>query len=78
MRIIKLTEESRRSLLEELLKRSPNQYGQYETVVNEIIQAVRQKGDEALIEYTARFDKWQPQADTLAVTFEEIQKVEGG
>lgn len=74
MRIIKLTEESRRSLLEELLKRSPNQYGQYETVVNEIIQAVRQKGDEALIEYTARFDKWQPQADTLAVTFEEIQK----
>ena len=54
MRTLKLTEETRNNLLEELLKRSPNQYGQYEAVVNEIIQAVREKRDEAVMEYTAR------------------------
>lgn len=74
MRIIRLNEESRRNLLEELLKRSPNQYGEYETIVNEIIARVREKKDEAVLEYTARFDGWQPTADTLRVTAEEIQE----
>ena len=55
MRTLKLTEETRNNLLEELLKRSPNQYGQYEAVVNEIIQAVREKRDEAVLEYTNKF-----------------------
>ena len=45
MRTLKLTEETRKNVLEELLKRSPNQYGQYEAVVNEIIQDVREKRD---------------------------------
>ncbi|MBQ9989497.1 MAG: histidinol dehydrogenase [Lachnospiraceae bacterium] len=72
MRIVRLTEESRRNLLEELLKRSPNQYGEFETIVNEIIAQVREKKDEAILEYTARFDGWQPTADSLRVTREEI------
>ena len=58
MRTLKLTEETRKNVLEELLKRSPNQYGQYEAVVNEIIQAVRDKKDDAVLEYTSKFDKW--------------------
>lgn len=48
MRILELTEENRRDLLNTLLKRSPNNYGQYEEVVADIIANVREKGDEAL------------------------------
>ena len=43
MRIVELTAESRENILEELLKRSPNQYGEYEATVNEIIQQVRKE-----------------------------------
>ena len=74
MRTLKLTEETRNNLLEELLKRSPNQYGQYEAVVNEIIQAVREKRDEAVLEYTAKFDKWECNSAKLRVTKEEIEE----
>ena len=74
MRTLKLTEETRKNVLEELLKRSPNQYGQYEAVVNEIIQAVREKRDEAVLEYTAKFDKWDCNSDNLKVTEEEIKE----
>ena len=48
MRILKLTEESRKGLLEELLKRSPNNYTQYEAQVKEIIDKVRSQGDEEI------------------------------
>ena len=74
MRTLKLTEETRKNVLEELLKRSPNQYGQYETVVNEIIQAVREKKDEAVLEYTNKFDKWDCNTNNLKVTEEEIKE----
>ena len=74
MRTLKLTEETRNNLLEELLKRSPNQYGQYEAVVNEIIQAVREKRDAAVLEYTNKFDKWDCSSANLRVTQEEIQE----
>ncbi|MGN0305405.1 MAG: histidinol dehydrogenase, partial [Lachnospiraceae bacterium] len=74
MRIVKLTQESRNNLLEELLKRSPNQYGEYEAKVNEIIQAVRKRKDEAVLEYTGQFDGWKPSAQTLKVTREEVEE----
>ena len=74
MRTLKLTEETRKNVLEELLKRSPNQYGQYEAVVNEIIQAVREKKDEAVLEYTAKFDKWACSSNNLRVNEEEIKE----
>ena len=41
MRTIKLTEETRKDLLEKLLKRSPNCYGEYEGRVTEIVNTVR-------------------------------------
>ena len=47
MRIIELNDTTRGELLESLLKRSPNNYGEYEDTVNGIIEDVRQRGDEA-------------------------------
>ncbi|MDO4647653.1 MAG: histidinol dehydrogenase [Eubacteriales bacterium] len=74
MRKIKLTKESTKDILESLLKRSPSQYGQYETAVREILDNVRSKGDEALFEYTEKFDKTILTKDTILVTEEEIQE----
>ncbi|MBO5291718.1 MAG: histidinol dehydrogenase [Lachnospiraceae bacterium] len=74
MRTVVLTEETRKNLLEELLKRSPNQYGQYESTVAEIIAAVREKRDEAIFAYTEQFDHCRISADTIRVTKEEIEE----
>lgn len=72
MRILTLNEETKSDLLEKLLKRSPNQYTEYESVVNEIIQAVRERREDAVLEYTAQFDKWDCNSSNLKVTKEEI------
>ncbi len=72
MKTIKLSRESKSSLLNDLLKRSPNNYGQYESTVNEIIEKVKAKGDAAIFAYTAEFDKCELNADTIRVTEEEI------
>ena len=72
MRIIKLNEESKGELIKNLLKRSPNNYGSYESTVNEIIEDVRDRGDLAVIELNRKFDKWDATADTLRVTDAEI------
>ena len=74
MRMVKLTEESRSRLLEDLLKRSPNQYPQYESRVSEIIANIREKGDEALFSYTKAFDKADCEPENVRVTEEEIQE----
>ena len=72
MRIIKLTEETRNDLLTTLLKRSPNQYSAYEDTVNEIVENVRSRKDQALFEYTEKFDHITLTRDTVQVTPEEI------
>lgn len=72
MKIITLSSESKSNLLNDLLKRSPNNYGQYETTVSEIIENVKTNGDEAIFAYTARFDKCELTADTIRVTDAEI------
>lgn len=74
MRIVKLTKESTKNLLEELLKRSPNSYGEYESRVNQIIEDVRTRRDAALSEYTRRFDGADIHAENILVTEEEIEK----
>ena len=56
MKILTLTEESKTDILENLLKRSPNSYGKFESQVAEIIENVRAKKDAALFDYTRRFD----------------------
>ena len=74
MRIIKLTEETKQNLLENLLKRSPNQYGSYEAAVAEIIENVKQNKDQALFAYTEKFDKARLTPETIQVTAEEIEE----
>lgn len=72
MRKIHLTAQTQQDILDDLLKRSPNNYGQYESVVAGIIENVRTKGDEAVFDYTKQFDKWDITRDTVRVTPEEI------
>ena len=74
MRIIELNQETKDSLLENLLKRSPGNYGQYEQTVNEIIADVRARKDQALFEYTSRFDKCELTKETIKVTEDEIEE----
>ena len=74
MRILELTESTRNNILENLLKRSPNNYGEYEATVKDIIEQVRTRGDDAVLEYTSRFDGCSLTPDTLEVTPEEIRK----
>lgn len=69
-----MTTESRKDILDNLLKRSPNNYGQYEAVVADIIANVREKGDKAVFDYTSQFDKWEVNADNLRVTKAEIDE----
>ena len=72
MRIVALDKESKQSILNDLLKRSPNNYSQYESTVNQIIDRVRAEGDSALFDYTLQFDKFTLTAENIRVTKEEI------
>ncbi|NLP35739.1 MAG: histidinol dehydrogenase [Clostridiales bacterium] len=74
MRSLALNSENKRNILENLLKRSPNQYDQYATVVEEILKDVRNKGDKALFAYTQQFDKAMINKSNILVTKEEIEE----
>ena len=72
MRIVNLTRETEENILENMLKRSPTQFGTYEAAVSEIIAAVREKKDEAVFAYTEKFDGAKLDASTVEVTEQEI------
>ena len=74
MRIVELTESTRKNVLNDLLKRSPNNYSEYEETVNEILSNVKENGDQALFEYTLKFDKFQLTPENIRVTREEIRE----
>lgn len=74
MRIIKLDEQSKKNILEDLLKRDPNNYTTYESAVQEIVDQVRSRKDEAVFEYTKKFDGAEISADNIRVTDAEIQE----
>ena len=74
MRIQHLDPSAREDLLRDLLKRSPDQYGAYEAQVAQILEEVREKGDEALFAYTERFDGAKLSGETVLVTEEEIRE----
>ena len=74
MRIVKLTEKERNNILENLLKRSPNQYSKFEDTVNDIIENVKTNKDKALFEYTEKFDGVKITEETFKVTEEEIKE----
>lgn len=73
MQTVQLTKDSQKDILNSLLKRSPGNYGQYESVVADIIANVREKGDTAVFDYTKQFDKWDISAENIRVTDAEIQ-----
>lgn len=73
MRIVTLTEETKKNLLEDLLKRSTNDYGEYEKIVADIIEQVRSRKEEAIFEYSLKFDKCTTTKENFEVTKEEIK-----
>lgn len=74
MRIIRLDEQSKQNILADLLKRDPNNYTAYEDTVHEIVNDVRERRDEAVFEYTKKFDGADLNAATVRVTEGEIQE----
>lgn len=74
MRIENLDQNTKKNLLEDLLKRSPNSYGKYEDSVHGILADVKEKGDQALFDYTKKFDGADINPENILVTEEEIQK----
>lgn len=73
MRIVQLNEDSLKDLLAGLLKRDPNNYTEYTSQVQEIVDGVKERGDEALFAYTEKFDGAKVSADNIRVTEEEIE-----
>ena len=74
MRIVTLDESSKQNLLNDLLKRSPNHYGEFIDRVNDIINRVRGEKDAAIFDYTKRFDGAEIDASNIRVTKEEIEE----
>ena len=73
MKIITLTNETKQNLLENLLKRSTTNYGEYEKTVDSIIQNVKQNKEEAIFDYNLKFDKCTITKENFQVTQEEIE-----
>lgn len=74
MRTIRLTEETKKNLLQDLLKRSPASYGEYEGRVAAIVNEVREKGDEAVFAFTEKFDRAKIDGGNIRVTREELEE----
>ena len=74
MRIVKLTEDNKKDLLNKLLKRSTTSYPEYEKTVADIIENIKAGGDKALFEYTLKFDKFELTKSNIKVTQEEIKE----
>lgn len=74
MRILQLSKETKNNILEDLLKRSPNSYGEFEERVAAIIDEVRAEGDGAIFSYTKQFDGADIDASNILVTKEEIEE----
>ena len=74
MKIVELNEQTKKNLLNDLLKRSPNHYSQYESIVADIVNNVKENGDEAIFSYTEKFDKCKLTKDSIRVTAEEVKE----
>lgn len=74
MRILALNKENISNVLDELIKRSPNHYGSYEQIVDDIVTDVKENGNKALFAYTEKFDKFVLTSENIRVTEEEIEE----
>ena len=74
MRILDVNKDTIDELLSRLLKRSPTNYTQYESVVADVIAKVRAEGDAAVFAYTKKFDGADMNASNIVVTDAEIEE----
>lgn len=74
MKMIKLDEKTRNNILDDLLKRSPSSYSEYEQTVNDIINDVRNNKDEAIFRYTLKFDGYELNSGNIKVTEDEFEE----
>ncbi|MBQ1801613.1 MAG: histidinol dehydrogenase [Lachnobacterium sp.] len=74
MRMLTLTKDVKEELLDKLIKRSPNNYSEFEERVNSIINEVKERKDDALFEFTQKFDRASINKDNVLVTKEEIEE----
>ena len=77
MRILRLDKETKQNVLEDLLKRSPNNYAGYEQGVAEILDKIKAERDKALFHYTKKYDGADISAANVKVTEEEFQEAYG-
>jgi len=75
MRTLKLNKETKQNIQQDLLKRSPGHYTEYEGRVNAIVTDVRERGDKAVFAYTRQFDGADISSDNVKVTDAEIESV---
>jgi histidinol dehydrogenase len=61
-------------LQDTLRRRSTNSFSEQQAKVDKIVADIRERGDEALFEYTERFDGVKLTEDTVTVTEEEIKE----
>ena len=74
MRVVRLDENTKKDILNTLLKRSPNHYGTYMEQVQTIVERVKIEGDLALFDYTKQFDGFGLTKENVRVTEEEIEE----
>ena len=74
MKIVNLDINTKKDLLDKLLKRSPSSYGEFEDRVNDIVSNIRKNGDKALFDYTRQFDGADINPDNILVTEAEIEE----
>ncbi len=74
MQIVTLTKDTKKNILDRLLKRSPDSYPEFEARVQAIIDRVKKDGDEAIFSYTKQFDGAEINAQNVRVTAEEIEE----
>lgn len=74
MKILKLDENTKKDILTNLLKRNPDNYSQYQNIVNEVIANVKENGNKVLFEYAKKFDQADLNDENFLVTKEEIDE----
>ncbi len=74
MRIIRWSDNEGEQYLEALKKRQDDTNLEVEKIVRDLLESVKEKGDEAVLELTRKFDKAELTPETMKVSDKEIQE----
>jgi histidinol dehydrogenase len=72
LKIIELNERTKKETLDHLSTRGTKDYAPFLGAVEAILNSVKERGDEALFEFTERFDHFALSKETIKVTREEM------